>query len=123
MIRLGAPILFPIFFGIFELLLVLFSMDQWFGSTRIAIGNGLLRKQYSLLGIPFGTRTMPASDISRLKLKVGMQSGGRAGTPYYDIQAVLLNGKNQTLAGSVKDKRHAEWLAAQISSALGLKKI
>jgi len=66
------------------------------GSTRITIAQGLLRKRYSLLGIPISSRTMPASDISRLKLKVGMQSGGRSGTPYYDIQAVLLNGKNQT---------------------------
>lgn len=120
MLRLGAPVLFPIFFGLFELLLLLFAVDQWFGSTRITIGQGLLRKQYSLLGIPFGARTMPASDISRLRLKVGMQSGGRSGTPYYDLRAVLLNGKEQSLAGSVKNKLHADWLAAHMTAALGL---
>ena len=121
MIRLGAPIFFPIVFGLFEVLLVLIALDLWFGSTRITIGQGVLRKRYSMLGIPFSTGTMPASDISRLKLKVGMQSGGRSGTPYYDIQAVLLNGKNQSLAGSIRNKHHADWLAAQISSALSLK--
>jgi hypothetical protein len=117
------PIIFPIVFGLFELLMVLALLDMWFGSTRVAIGGGVLHKRYSLLGIPVSSRSMPAADISRIKLKVGMQSGGRAGTPYYDIQAVLLNGKSQPIAGAVRNKQHADWLTAQISSALGLKTV
>jgi hypothetical protein len=116
-----APVIFPVVFGLFEALFVLIAMDLWFGSTRITIGNGALHKQYFLLGIPSARRSMPASDVSKLRLKVGMQSGGRAGVPYYDIRALLVNGREQTLAGSIRDKHQAEWLATQMSAALGLK--
>ncbi len=115
------PVIFPVVFGLFEALFVLIALDLWFGSVRVSIAGGVLQRRYALAGIPISTRAMPAADVSKLKLKVGMQSGGRAGTPYYDLRAVLLNGREQTLAGSIRDKHQAEWLAAQMSAALGLK--
>ncbi|HWP84218.1 MAG TPA: hypothetical protein VNN17_03440 [Terriglobia bacterium] len=117
---LETPGILFIIFGLIDLVLLLVVLHRWFGSTRLVIGGGQLHYRYSLLGIPVANGVMPASDISKLTLNVGMQSGGRSGTAYYDIRAVLLNGKEESLAGGIADKRHGEWLVAQMSSALGL---
>ena len=50
-----------------------------------------------------------------------MQTQGRFGTPYYDIRATLKNGRKRTLGGGIRQKRHAEWLAAQVRGTIGIR--
>ncbi|MBI4465519.1 MAG: hypothetical protein HY647_12510 [Acidobacteria bacterium] len=117
---LEAPLVFLAVFGLFEVLLIVLALDLWFGATRLTIGSGSLRHRHTVLGLGF-TRTLSFAEISGLKIHIGMQSGGRSGTPYYDIRLVLRNGKERTVVSSIRDKRQAEWLQEQIRATIGLK--
>lgn len=66
-------------------------------------------------------REIPFSDIGSFTMPVGMQSGGRSGTPYYDIKLKLIAGKDVTLASGIRNKLEAEWLIARMESEMGLK--
>ena len=70
-----------------------------------------------------GVGIVPAIGLSLpvFALAVGMTTVGRRGTPYYDISAVLRNGWERTLAQHIREKRHAEWLVATMTTALGRK--
>lgn len=114
--RLGAPIIFPIAFGFFDVLIALMLVSLWLGTTRVAIGPSGAQITYGLLGIGW-TRAIPAGEIDDITLKIGMQSGTR---PYYDIKIVRADGKKLPAGGSIRDKREAEWLVAQMTDAAGL---
>jgi hypothetical protein len=64
------------------------------------------------------SHSIPCSDISDLKLKVGMQSGGGSGTPYYDIQVICRDGRKRTAARQIRNKREAVWLMNQMKQAI-----
>lgn len=117
-----APSIFTVVFGFFEVLLFVAVIQLWFGTATVRVGSGMLRTRQGVLGIG-STRRFPLGEIAGLKMKIGMQSGGRSGTPYYDIQMVLEGGKERTLGGNIRDKRQAEWLVAQMCSAAGLKQL
>jgi hypothetical protein len=112
----------PVFlagFCLLEAILTVTALDFWLGTTKVTIGNGLLRTRHSLLGLG-SAHTIAFADVSALQLKVGMQSGGSSGTPYYDIRAVLRNGRERTVAGAIRNKRQAEWLLARMRASIGL---
>ena len=119
-IYLGFPWFFPIVTGLFDLLLVFITLELWLGTTTVTAAAGELRVHHTLLGIG-GTRVLGAADIASIELHIGMQTTGRYGTPYYDIRARRKNGRRQTLGSGVRNKRHAEWIAAQMRAAVGLK--
>jgi hypothetical protein len=109
-----APVIFPIVFGAFELLLLLFVLELWLRVSRVVAGDGSLTIASGYL---FGTkeRSWATSEIDDVTTRITMQAGGR---PYYDIVAVTKNGKKATAGHSVRDKHEAEWLAATIKRAL-----
>ena len=96
-----APFFFTVIFGLVEVVLFVAVLQLWFGSAR----------------------RVPIGEIAGLKIKIGMQSGGRQGTPHYDIQMVLHGGKERSIAGSIRDKRQVEWLLEQMCSIAGLKQL
>jgi len=106
--------------GLVELLLLVIVVDLWLGSTTTTIGAGQVRRRHTVLGLGT-TRTTPASDIASVDLHISMQTEGRYGTPYYDVRAVLTNGRKATLGSGIRSKPHAEWIAAQIRAAIGLR--
>ncbi|UCC72772.1 MAG: hypothetical protein JSV86_20860 [Gemmatimonadota bacterium] len=112
--RLGAPIIFPIVFGLFDVLLFIAVFQLWLGSTRVVLTHGAARISHSPLA---RTRTISADDIDDVTLKIGMQAGNR---PYYDIQIVRSDGKKLYAGRSIRDKREAEWLVERMKEALGL---
>jgi hypothetical protein len=114
--RFGAPILFPIVFGLFAVLLFLAVLSLWFGTTRVALTPSEAEVSHSTLGLG-RTRTVPADDIDDIGLKIGMQVGNR---PFYDIQIIKTNGKKVPAGSAVRDKREAEWLVEQMKEALEL---
>ncbi|UCC81777.1 MAG: hypothetical protein JSW46_12295 [Gemmatimonadota bacterium] len=111
---LGVPIIFPIVFGLFALLLFFAVFQAWLGSTRVVLTPDRAHVSYGLLG---RTRTVEADDIDDVRLKIGMQAGNR---PYYDIQIVKSDGKKVYCGRSIRDKREAEWLAERMREALEL---
>jgi len=83
-------------------------------------GGGQVRYLHTVLGIGKWS-IIPFENIKSVDMLVGMQSRGRRGTPYYDVLATLLNGRHRTFLSSIRDKRHAEWILAEIRTAIGLR--
>ena len=108
--------IFEIGFGFFSALMLIFVVDLWFTSTRVVIEDGKVRVIRSTFGIP-RTTTIPCSDVTDVKLKIGMQQQQtmtQDAKAYYDLRIVRKNGKEVTAGSSVRDKREAEWLAEQM---------
>ena len=55
-----------------------------------------------------------------LLAQVSMQTSGRSGTPYYEIRATTRAGRRHALGNGISKKAHAEWLANDMRSAIGL---
>jgi len=117
---LGFPWIFRILTGLVDLLLVYIVLDLWLGATVVVAGNGTLRARHTLLGVG-ASRTLFKGEVASIDLHINMQTQGRYGTPYYEVYARLTNGRRVSLGDGVRNKRHAEWLAAQMRASIGLK--
>ena len=117
---LGFPWIFPLLTGLVDLLLIYIVLDVWCGTTTVTAGSGDVRVHHSVLGLG-GTRVIAAAEIASLDLHIGMQTQGRYGTPYYEVRARLTSGRKASLGGGIRNKRHAEWLAAQMRASIGIK--
>jgi hypothetical protein len=114
MLELGAPFLFPVFFGLFDVLLVIACVTMWLGSTRTLLDGRTITVQRKILGIG-PTTTIEAGEIDGIELSIGMQSGR---TPYYDIVVRYRGDRKIALGPSIKEKREAERLLAEMKSCL-----
>lgn len=113
-IAFRAPIIFPIVFGAFGVLLMLILIDQWIGVTRVTADRDGVTVAKGWL-VPGSGRTLRAADVAEVTIKIGSQAGR---TPYYDLTLVTTAGKRVTAGGGIPDKREAEWLAATVQTAL-----
>jgi hypothetical protein len=116
LIQFKAPLLFPIVFGLFGLLLIYGTLQLWLGVSRVTVNTGAVAVASGYLS-PGRERSLPAGEIADISTSIGMQAGS---TPYYDLAIVLKNGKKVIAGRSVRDKREAEWLAITMKKALGL---
>ncbi len=114
MLELGVPLLFPVFFGLFDVLLLMACVTMWLGSTRTLLDGRTITVQRKILGIG-PTTTIKAGEIEGIELSIGMQSGR---TPYYDIVARYRGDRKIPLGPSIKDKREAERLLGEMKSCL-----
>ncbi len=117
---LGAPLFFPIVCGLLGAVLLLFVIDLWFSSTTVVIESGMVKIKRTTLGIG-GTKQIPCSDISDVQIKIGMQQGQTAtqsAKAYYDIKIHRKNGKKVSAGRNLRDKREAEWLAAEMKAKI-----
>ncbi len=60
------------------------------------------------------------SDMASIASKIGSQQGGGTGTPYYDIELSLRNGKKVTLGRTLKNKQEVDWLIEEMRRVTGL---
>ena len=109
-----APLIFPIFFGAFGLLLLVIVLDQWLGVTRVLAGREGVTVAKGLI-VPYRARTLRPSEVAQVTTRIGTQAGRSA---YYDITIVTTAGKHVTAGDGIHDKHEAEWLAAAVRSAL-----
>ena len=111
-----APLVFPILFGLFEILLGWFVLELWLGVSRASVRSGgmVLAKG---LGYPGREEQISVDAIADVVTAIGMQAGS---TPYYDVVVRRKDGKKVIAGRSVRDKREAEWLAITIKNELGL---
>jgi hypothetical protein len=109
-----APIIFPIVFGLFELVLLFGLFQAFLKSSRVTVDTQGLHSRQSWLF--FRTRrNLTLNDIARIETKIGMTSGNSV---YYDIKARTNNYRFHTLASSIKGKKEAEWLASEMENLL-----
>ena len=114
MLTLHAPILFPIVFGLFALLLVYFLLEAWLGVTRVTAGDGQVTVATGWL-VPRRERTLTAAEIKGVTTRIASQQGN---TGYYDVTIETTAGARVAAGRAVRDKREAEWLAATITKAI-----
>jgi hypothetical protein len=116
MVTKHAPILFPIVFGLFDLLLAFGLVSALFKSSSIRVDTAGIQARQNWL-VFSSEKRFAASEIISVELKNGMTSGQ---TVYYDLQAVTSANGTSTLASSIRDKKEAQWLAAEMQRLLKL---
>ncbi len=113
-VKLGAPLLFPLVFGGFGLLLLAISLGLWLGTTTLEIDHGQLAVTSGWLG-GGRRRTYTAEEIDSITPRIGMQAGSRV---FYDLRIRLRSGRTVSAGRGIRDKHEAEWLAERIDAAL-----
>lgn len=114
MLKLGAPLLFPVIFGVFDLLLFYGVLAHWLGRVTVVADTGLLTVDRRILGFG-GERRLEGNVISAIEPAIGMQVGS---TPYYDIKVTRSDGRPLTVGGGIRDKREAQYLAGLLFKAV-----
>jgi hypothetical protein len=112
----SAPVLFPIVFGLFDVLIGYFWFDTTFRRSCLTANRQRLVSHQSWLLFQ-RVKEWPTASIRNISLKVGMSSGQQH---YHDLIANLDTGKTATLASAIATKIEADWLVAELKSALGL---
>jgi hypothetical protein len=113
-ISFDAPLIFPLVFGLFGLLLLIVALDQWLGVMRVTAGDGTVVVAKGWV-VPGRERTLRAADVAEVTTRIASQAGR---TPYYDITLVTTAGRRVAVGGGIRDKREAEWLAGMIRRAV-----
>jgi hypothetical protein len=116
MIAFKAPLIFPIVFGLFDLIILAMVFGLWFSASCVTVNRDAVTITRTTLGWR-RERVVPVADITGFQTAVGMTAGT---TAYYDIKLVRRDDKTDTLASSIKDMREAEWLAAEMACCAGL---
>jgi Protein of unknown function (DUF3592) len=145
--HLHAPILFPIVFGLFGVLLIFGTVSAWFKSSRVTIDSTNVRATNRWL-VFSRTRQFSTGDVSRFTTKIGMQSGSQVFTDIKliprgsddtfaarkekfqdastsDADKVMARFREAagpsgvTVAGSIASVAEANWLVQEMNKALG----
>lgn len=116
---LHIPKIFGLGCGFFSLLMLYITIQMWFATTRVVIGNGVLRLQSGLLG-GGKIQEFRVADIEAITNKITAQQGGATGTPYYDLEMRLRTGKKFTLGRTLRDKHETDWLVQEMRHLAGL---
>lgn len=113
-----APILFPVVFSLFDLVLVAMTLDAWLSWTRLTARDGHLHLQRKQIGFR-REQDLDASSIQRFRPRIGMQSNQRV---WYRLQLEPRDGatRQQTCGTGIPDKRLAEHLCELLHEHLGL---
>lgn len=111
-----AGLFFILVWGFFDALVVFFLLSALLHSVRVQADRDGITVRHGFI-LPMFTRRVAARDLETVRVKPGMQSGTKV---FYDLRLVTRAGKEYSAGGSVPDKRHAEWLAAQLRAAVGL---
>jgi len=116
MIEKKAPLIFPIAFGFFDLLIFAFFVYSLFESSRIHAGPSGLRLERRFL-IPLAPRHFAPEQIEKIRIGSDMQSGDKK---YYYIALVPRDGSEVKLANGIPERQQAKWLADRLSDCVGL---
>ncbi len=109
-----APLLFPIVFGFFDLLLLFGLTSLWFGTSKVEIRPGEITVKRGFLGTG-KLRLFSKEEVSKIEETIEMQSGNKV---YYGIALHLTNGKKRKLGGGIPDKGEVIALIQAMEQAL-----
>jgi hypothetical protein len=114
MIYLDAGIFFPVVFGLFDALILLFVVDIWFYKSTVDVSPRGLSVTGGLLGLG-KTRWVDASDVAKIEPAQGMQSGQ---TAFYNIVVTCGAGKQITIGKRLASHHLATAVIGQIEQAM-----
>jgi hypothetical protein len=109
----GAPIGFPIFFGIITLLCFIGLLDTWLGTADIRVeptGLSLTKSN----GFFASTKTIPRSEID----KVAATFKSSNGKIEQIVEVLTTDGRRLPAGRKFRRKREAEWVAAEVQKRL-----
>ena len=107
---LHAPLIFAIFFGFFVFLLLIITLNLWFGTARIVANADGVSLHTNMLGFG-GSQKWAASQIQSVRPKITMQSGGGGkGIPYYTVTIIDSTGRENAIGNALSDHNEAEWI-------------
>lgn len=115
----NAPRVFPVVFGLFDLMLVYGCLQGLFGRARIVVGNGKLISQRGTFDTGTGAE-IPFSDIESVHVVAGVQNSN-AWSASYMIHLKTRSGRTLRLADSIANREEARWIVGQIEEIAGLK--
>jgi hypothetical protein len=118
-VHMHVPLIFPLVFGLFSLLLLYISLKMWLETTRVTISNSVLTLRDGWLG-GGKPRPIPLTEISGIDSRIRAQQGGGTGTAYYDIELTERDNRTVTLGHTLRDKQEAEWLVGEMRRLSGL---
>jgi hypothetical protein len=110
-----APLVFPIFWGVSDLLIFAAVLRFLTGTTRVVADPSGLTITKRMIGIR-RTRVIPAGDVAEIKAVIGMTSGQ---TAYQNITVVCRDGRKITAGSAIRDSQEAQWLAMQMMKCVG----
>jgi hypothetical protein len=115
LIKMRAPLFFPIVFGLVDVFLVRGCLNLWFKQSRVIFHSRGVRaaKRWLLFG---RTRSFDTGNVARFDSKIGFTAGQHL---YYDIQLVTRTEKKITVGAAIPSKPEADWLAQEMNGALG----
>ncbi len=114
-----APIIFPLAFGFFALILLYITVQMWFGTTRVGIGKETLLLQDGYFG-GGKVRRFEFSELASISSTIRSQQGGSTGTPYYDIELNLRSRRKATLGRTIRNREEVDWLVEEMRRLTGL---
>lgn len=115
-----APVLFFVFFGLADVIIVGGFLHVTFGSSRITVRSGEILFRKGILGIGSAQR-FQASEVTSIVPVAGLQQGGNSQTAMHLIRMQLKSGRKVTLADEIDTRQEARWVVSQIETLAGLK--
>lgn len=116
----NAPWIFPLFFGLMDLALILATFHVLLGTARIRVGNGEIVSTTKILGIG-STKRFPFSQVDAVLPVTSGQTAGNRGNTQYAIRLLTKDGRRYTLADEINSRQEARWIVSQIEGLAGLK--
>ena len=115
-----APGIFPVVFGLADLLLIYALFKVFFGTARIRVGNGEITSSKRILGIGT-TQRFSVSDVDAIVAVTSGQQSGTQGQMTYAVRLRTKNGRRVALADEIASRQEARWVVSQIEALAGLK--
>ena len=113
---MGAPIIFPITFGLIGGGVVLGGLYGLLNSLAVHIGHDGIHSQRKLLGLSIGRHAARAAEVRELRIhKGGSMTSGTEHKIFYSIKAHLIDGGKITVAESLIGQQAAQQAAEAIA--------
>jgi hypothetical protein len=119
MLRVHAPLIFPVMWAAFDLILFIWLVALWIGTTRAVVSAGKITVSKGLLGIPLTTCQVSADQITDVRASAGSTAGS---TGYSLIKIYCNGGKTLQFGDGIRSSSEAQSLADHITELLGIRK-
>jgi hypothetical protein len=110
--RMGAPIVVVALFALIGFGVLYFALDALGGRSVLTVNRTQLVSRRTF----FGTRILPAAEVTSIEPRLANTSGRHA---TYDLQVHTRDGRSVTIARHLRARRDAEQVAARILRGLG----
>lgn len=120
-VMLGAdiPVVFPIAWGFFEVIMLVIVLNSWAGSTRVTFESQHMAVAHKILGIGRPKR-IAYREVSEVRIELAGSNTQAAGAKaHYKVEIVGRDGRTTSVASSIKGKPVAREFARLLKKEIG----